>query len=94
MKKYILTPLAGIALLLMGLLFACDDQEAPHNTAPVLTTGSVEVGGRTTATLSGTIAFPDETEVTRQCLPAAGHPVGGTDGAATCHTLLLLPLCQ
>ncbi len=64
MKKYILTPLAGIALLLMGLLFACDDQEAPHNTAPVLTTGSVEVGGRTTATLSGTIAFPDETEVT------------------------------
>ena len=64
MKKYILTPLAGIALLLMGLLFACDDQEAPHNTAPVLTTCSVEVGGRTTATLSGTIAFPDETEVT------------------------------
>ena len=52
----------GILMMLLGIC-ACSDQEAPHNQAPTLNIGSAIVGGRTTATLSGTINVPGGTEI-------------------------------
>lgn len=64
MKKHsIVLSLAGFIALLLCFQ-GCNDQEAPHNQAPVLTTGSATVTGRTTATLNGTLSIPTGTEVT------------------------------
>lgn len=62
MKRYLL-PLIGLLASFLCLQ-SCDDQEAPHNQAPVLTTGTANVTGRTTATLRGTLSIPSGTEVT------------------------------
>lgn len=64
MKKQLSTTLAGALLLLLCGTQACNDQDAPRNQAPVLATGTATVGGRTTATLTGTITFSGETEIT------------------------------
>ncbi len=63
MKKHLfLSSFLGIAVALLCIP-ACSDQEAPHNPAPALHIGTATVSGRTTATISGTIAKPEGTEI-------------------------------
>ena len=52
----------GILIMLFGI-YACSEQEAPHNPAPTLLIGSANVGGRSTATINGTINVPNGTEI-------------------------------
>ena len=61
MNKYLLLSVVGI-MVMLGFL-ACDDQEAPHNNAPVLAIGNATVGGRTTASLSGSITLSGGSEI-------------------------------
>lgn len=63
MKKQLSTIVVG-ALLLLSAIPACTDQDAPQSQVPVLTTGTATVGGRTIATLTGSITFSGETEIT------------------------------
>lgn len=63
MKKHLfLSSFLGIVASLFSLQ-ACSDQEAPHNPAPTLQIGTATVSGRTTATISGTIACPEGTKI-------------------------------
>lgn len=52
-----------LLLLAFFCMCGCSDQEAPNNTAPVLNLGTAEVTGRTSASLSGTIAFIGATDI-------------------------------
>lgn len=62
MNKHFLSYTIGVLMMLLGMT-ACTDQEVPHNQAPTLSIGTATVGGRTTATLSGTIHVPGGTEI-------------------------------
>ena len=63
MNKHLFPPLTGILALLLTCFLACDDPDAPGSNVPILTTGTAEAGGRTTATLSGSIVLPAGTSV-------------------------------
>lgn len=63
MNKHLFPSLTGILALLLTCFLACDDPDAPGSNVPILTTGTAEAGGRTTATLSGSIVLPAGTSV-------------------------------